>query len=636
MPKARALPPKTGLPRLLWFILAAALAVKGAYLFFSRSSPFFEPLLLDPEYYHNWALRILKGDFAGDGVFYGLPLYPFFLALCYKLFGVSVIAVKIVQAMLGLVTVFFIYKIGEAVTSEKAGLLGAALAACYGPFFFHEAILIPESLGIPLYTASLYAALRFSREPSVKRGLGLGILFGLSALTKAGILPFAVLFAVFAAIRGTLSGERRFAAPAACLAAFLLTLAPVTAHNVIHGKDLVFLTSHGGFNFYVGNNPKAEGVFSSPQGVGTNVEAQRRDSRSVAEAALGRSLKPSEVSKYWSDQAREFIRGNPGRFVRLCLLKLALFFDAREISDVEDYVFGRKFNPMLGLPWVNFALLGPFFLAGLIVFFRKLKDGAWLSLWVACYIASVVLFFVNARYRLPVLGVFFPVAALGVLEAWGVVKSRAWGRVLLFAVVLAAAAGLTQAKLVGNNFARDHVNAGDALFKKNDIEGAAALYEKALEIDPDHAKANLAMGLALTKLGRYEESKRYYQRCIELDPGNAQAFNNLGMWYDRSGDLERARISFEKAVELEPGSALNHNNLGMIFGKLGENEKAVAEFERSVELNPGYARAWTNLGLVRYRLGEAGQARRDWQRALEADPGFEEARRALRLLEAQT
>jgi len=633
MPKRTA--PKAGVPALLWWILGAALLVKVVYLSFARSSPFFEPLLLDPEYYHNWALRILKGDLAGDGVFYGLPLYPFFLALCYKLFGVSILAVKTVQALLGLVTIFFICKIGEKIASEKAGLLGAALAAVYGPLFFHEAILIPESLGIPLYAASFYFAILFSGSPTVKRGAGLGVLFALAALTKAGIIAFVMLFSAGVLIREIRSREKKILPSAACLAAFFLTLAPVTAHNVIHGKDFVLLTSHSGFNFYVGNNPRAEGVFVSPPGVGTNVDAQRQDSQAVAEAELGRSLKPSEVSKYWSDKAWEFIRGNPGRSLQLCALKLALFFDAREISDVEDYAFGGRFNPMLKFPWVTFAALGPFFLVGLGVFFGKLKNRPELLLWIGGYIASVVLFFINARYRLPILGVFFPVAAFGALQFWDTIKARAWGRALVCAAVLAAGGGLTQARLVGTNFSRDLVNAGDTFLKKNDLEQALPLYEKALEIDPDYAKANLAMGLALTKMGRHEESKRYYQRCIELDPTNAQAFNNLGMWFDRSGDLERARISFEKAVELQPGSYLNHNNLGMAYGKLGENEKAIGEFELALKLNPGYARAYTNLGLMRYRLGQAEEARGLWQKALEVDPAFEEARRALKSLEAR-
>ncbi|MGH7198520.1 MAG: tetratricopeptide repeat protein [Candidatus Omnitrophota bacterium] len=618
--------------KLLWGVLGAALIVKAAYLFFSRSSPFFEPLLLDPEYYHNWALRILKGGFAEEGVFYGLPLYPLFLALCYKIFGVSFLMVKIIQGFLGLLTIFFIYKIGEKIASQKAGLLAAGLATFYGPLFFHEFIFIPESLSLPLYAASLIMACVVAETTTVPKAAFAGFLFGLAALTKAGIILFVLCFVIFLVIRQISSKARTFFPPFACLAVFLLTLAPVTAHNVLRGKDFVFLTAHSGLNFYIGNNPYAEGVLSGPQFVGKNVEVQRRESRIIAERELGRTLKPSEISKYWSGKAWEFIREHPWSFLKLCLKKFVLFFDAREISDVEDYNFTRIFNPFLRLPWPSFALLGPLFLFGFVACFRAFKHRVLLVLWLACYVTGILLYFVNARYRLPLLSLFFPVAAAGVLEFFETLKARSWGKSGAYAAILLAGIWMTQAALVQRDWSRLHANAGDSYLRKNEIEKAIQFFQSALDLEPDYARVHLQMGVALTKMGRHEESKAYYARSIELDPTNAQAYNNLGMWYDRHEDLEQARLHFLKTVELEPDSALGHNNLGMIYGKLGQNEKAGEEFEMAIRLNPQSARAYTNLGVVRYQEGRVEEARGLWQKALEVDPEFEEARRALKLL----
>ncbi len=409
-------------PKHLWFILGLGFILKGIYLFFNQQSPYYEPLILDPLYYHQWALRILRGDFVGEGVFYGLPLYPFFLALCYKLFHQSLLAVKIAQGLLGLATVFFVYKIGEEVDSKKTGFLAAFLAVFYGPLFFHESIFIPEVLGVPLYAASFYAACVFMRGPTLKKGIALGVLSGLAALTKAGIVPFILLFTLILALRQMRSGPKKLVPILGVLFSFLTILAPVTAHNMFYGKDTVLLTSHGGFNFYIGNNPKAEGVFLAPEGTGSNVEAQIEDSKAVAEREWGRSLKPSEVSRYWSDKARKFIKENPGDFLKLCFRKLVLFFDAREISDVEDYFFSKNFNPVLRFPWINFAALGPIFFLGLVVSFKRLRHQRLLYLWIFSYVASVVIFFVNARYRLPLLSVFFVVAAAGVLDFYEKIK----------------------------------------------------------------------------------------------------------------------------------------------------------------------------------------------------------------------
>ena len=410
----------------LWLVLGLGLFIKILYLVFSRQSPFYEPLLLDPAYYHQWALKILRGDFVGDPVFYGLPLYPFFVALCYKLFNGSVFAVKLIQAFLGVVTLFLIYKIGESLSSKKVGLIAALLAAFYGPLFFHEQIFIPEALSLPLYAGSFYVCCLFMDQPSLKKGLILGGLFGLAALTKAGILLFIPVFFIAALVKEIRSPRKRFLPLGVCLVSFLLILAPVSAHNMIYGKDRVFLTSHSGFNFYIGNNPKSEGTFVAPEGSGSNVEAQIEDSKAIAQKALGKSLKASEVSRYWSERAWEFIRQNPAKFAELCVRKALLFFSVDEISDVDDYLFGKNFNPVLKFPWLGFSVLGPFVILGLVVSIKTIRYRYLTVAWIVSYLLGVITFFINARYRLPLLSVFFVIAAAAAMDLFNRIKGRAW------------------------------------------------------------------------------------------------------------------------------------------------------------------------------------------------------------------
>ena len=117
--RARAPDPR----RLLLVVLAIGLAVRVAHLLLDRGDPFFEPTLLDAKYYDQWARRILGGDVLSAGVFYGLPLYPYFLALCYALSGGSVVAVKVVQIALGLTTICLTYAIGARFADSTVGLV---------------------------------------------------------------------------------------------------------------------------------------------------------------------------------------------------------------------------------------------------------------------------------------------------------------------------------------------------------------------------------------------------------------------------------------------------------------------------------------------------------------------------------
>ena len=316
------------------------------------------------------------------------------------------------------------------------GPRGFSRAIGWVTLFFHEGVLIPETLSLPLYAISFYLAIIFSDEPTIKKGITLGFFSGLAALTKAGIIPFVFIFVAIGLFRGMTGGKKKIALTFSILAAFFLTLAPVTAHNLVYGKDAVLLTSHSGLNFYIGNNPKAEGVFAAPEGVGSNVDAQILDAKTLAEKEMGRNLKPSEVSRYWSDKAWDFIRNNPIDFFKLCLRKLILFFDAREISDVDDYNFCGNFNLMLRFPWLNFAVLGPLFLAGAVVSFRPMRHRLLVYSWILSYLGGILLFFVNARYRLPLLSIFFPVAAVAVLDFYESLKKTAWLKVVVWLVVL--------------------------------------------------------------------------------------------------------------------------------------------------------------------------------------------------------
>src|SRR6266700_3833284 len=85
-----------------WVILLgvwlAAFGVRLLYLWQIRDAPFFDLRIGDAQAYHEWAKRIAAGDWLGQGVFYQAPLYPYFLAIVYRIFGDSILPVRLVQA----------------------------------------------------------------------------------------------------------------------------------------------------------------------------------------------------------------------------------------------------------------------------------------------------------------------------------------------------------------------------------------------------------------------------------------------------------------------------------------------------------------------------------------------------------
>ncbi|HMO26337.1 MAG TPA: DUF2339 domain-containing protein, partial [Tepidisphaeraceae bacterium] len=93
----------------------------------------------------------------------------------------------------------------------------------------------------------------------------------------------------------------------ALLLGLALTLVPVAARNYAVTGGFYLTTSQFGPNFYIGNNPAADGTYMALRPGRGAPEFERQDATELAERALGRALTPGEVSTYWSDQALAFI-----------------------------------------------------------------------------------------------------------------------------------------------------------------------------------------------------------------------------------------------------------------------------------------------------------------------------------------
>ena len=146
-------------------------------------------------------------------------------------------------------------------------------------------------------------------------GLSLGARDGRLALTRENALVFIVVILLDCCGNGdSASGAD---VPKRCggvlRPALALVLVPVAARNAYVGGGFYITTSQFGPNFYIGNNPKADGTYQSLRFGRGAPEYERQDATELAERALGRTLTPAEVSSYWTDQALDFIVSQPAR-----------------------------------------------------------------------------------------------------------------------------------------------------------------------------------------------------------------------------------------------------------------------------------------------------------------------------------
>ena len=96
-----------------------------------------------------------------------------------------------------------------------------------------------------------------------------------------------------------------------------------------------------------------------------------------------------------------------------------------------------------------------------------------------------------------------------------------------------------------------------------------------------------------------------YTRALELNPQDAKAYNNRGNAKQDKGDLDGALADYTRALELNPKHASAYYNRGVARFVKGEMAAAAADFARAQELKANaYAVLW--LYLARTRSGADG------------------------------
>ncbi|MFC1674301.1 ArnT family glycosyltransferase [Candidatus Omnitrophota bacterium] len=158
------------------------------------------PIESDAIHYNLLAKNLLHNKiFSLDGKMVSLqraPGYPFFIFLIYSLFGERILAVQVIQVLLTVLICLLVYKIGRIVFDENVGILAALITAVHPVFIFQSFPLLSETLMAFLITLSIYLAIISIQTHKIKYFILLGMLLGVSALTRPIVLllPFFSIF----------------------------------------------------------------------------------------------------------------------------------------------------------------------------------------------------------------------------------------------------------------------------------------------------------------------------------------------------------------------------------------------------------------------------------------------------------
>ena len=571
---------------MLLAVALLALVVRLVYVKQISSAPFYDLRLGDAAAYHQWALRIAGGDWIGTGVgvFYQAPLYPYFLAVVYKAFGDSAAMLRFIQAVIGAGSCMLLAAAGMALFGEYGAVAGGLLAV-YPPAIFLDGLLEKSALVSFFTIALLY--LVSARHVRFREFLA-GVVLGLLSLTRENALLLVVPVLLW-----FVAGERlRWPAAAAFLGGCALVLLPVGARNQAVGGEFLLTTSQFGPNFYIGNHAGARG-FYEPLVPGHGSAADERDDAArLAAAASGRALSPSEVSAFWTGRAVEFIRAQPGAWLGQLARKLALTYNAVEIADTESQDVYAEWSPAL-------RALAPFsfgVVLCLAAFGVCMTLNAWRRLWflyaiALTYTLSIVIFYVFARYRFPLVPVLLLFGAGGI-AVWREPASRPMRGWAFAALVLAG--GLANLPLANTRVDRvaHYVNIANAfVVDPGKRDEAAVFYDKALRESPESPAAHFGMGILLVQKDRPREAIAHYETAVAGWPDNADLRLNYALALADAGDNQQAFDQLDTAAGLRPGDPTAYVVFGKLLLQASRPGDALKAYERALAIQPGNAEA---------------------------------------------
>jgi 4-amino-4-deoxy-L-arabinose transferase-like glycosyltransferase len=218
-------------------------------------------LYFDEYYYRAIAERIVRGQW-----FKGLPLltspngqtaeHPPLtsLALVPASWFDGDIADHLTIALAGIGTLIVVALLVRDLAGPRAGLIAAAIVACYPNLWMADSLLMSETFAALFTAVTLLFAYRLVRSPSLGNAVAAGVACALAMLTRGELvllIPF-VVFPAIAVARGAAT-RQRVVLGAATTAVAALLIAPWVGFNIARFEKPVFI-SNGDAGVLAGSN----------------------------------------------------------------------------------------------------------------------------------------------------------------------------------------------------------------------------------------------------------------------------------------------------------------------------------------------------------------------------------------------
>ncbi|MBC7369363.1 MAG: glycosyltransferase family 39 protein [Undibacterium sp.] len=436
-----------------------------------------------------------------------LPSEPFYRAMGYPLLlaglriaGVSTLQLPLAALLLGIA----LHALASLLVGElarrwfddtRAGLVAGLLAALNPGFVHYATQRLDATLGMVLFLAGLLALALERAPPSARALLGATFWWTLAALVRPQFLTVLVALPVFWYWRNDTCDRIRALLGCLTIATALFTAQGFWQRQV--GGEFRLLPWQGPYNLWAANQPGAHGRYyaqtldlppsASPENP-AKLESFALYARATGHALPSATSTPAAIdamNAHWRARFLDHVLHDPLAWLRQLARKTYAFLNTWEQYNNKTYAFHAARSPWLAWNPLGWGVLLVLAVAGTWrLRVQAPPPAGTVGLIALATSAGVILFFVSARFRLPVAALLcVPAGAALARPAWfSHALSPASRNALLFALI--ATAVLTFSNLDGvrdtRPFIQDHLLIARAAQTVGDdaevwSQGAAAL-----------------------------------------------------------------------------------------------------------------------------------------------------------------
>ncbi|MDP3024618.1 MAG: tetratricopeptide repeat protein [candidate division Zixibacteria bacterium] len=595
---------------LLIFILA--FGIRFIYLLGIRRLPLFDFPFADALFNLDWAKEIVSGKLWAKAPFFRAPLYPFFLSFLIKVFGENLYVLRIIQMLFGSFSCVLIYLTGSRIFNSKVALLSSIFACLYAPLIYFDLEFLDTFFIIFMDLLLIYLLLFAQKKPSFFRLFLSGVILGLSATARPNILLFAIFvpLGLIFYFRKEISPKKIFTFILFFAIGVFLVILPVTLVNYFAGKDSVLISWQGGINFYLGNNPQASGYKAVAPGIRTTWYGIYYDGINLAEKLSGKKIKLSETSDFWFKQGFDFIFREPFAALKLYAKKIALFLSGYEISENPNIYFfwsdpRNLLKPLLWKKLISFpgGILLPLAWLGILLAFKEWKKLSLVLGFIFTYMVSVILFFVNTRFRIPVIPFLLIFSAFAIFKIFEQKEIRKKITLIFISILFIILGNIDLTSQMAPVYeAQFHYILGNAYLKENSFQKAEEEFKKSIQISEEQPRGFTGLGVIRYMQGNYPEAESLLKKALQVDSTEVFAYRYLGDIYARRREYSKALQEYQMALALNPEYGEAYFGAGYVYANLGELKKAVEMWEKSLVYSPDLPGTKKNLDRARRLL----------------------------------